>query len=70
MQEVGRMRVDLANMARMAATACLEVGTISRTDKILSDNNSHLFVVFRIEDKQTVRSILKNRSLNWVFFQR
>ncbi len=34
MQEVGRMRVDLANMARMAATACLEVGTISRTGKI------------------------------------
>jgi hypothetical protein len=35
MQEVGRMRVDLANMARMAATACLEVGTISRIFKLV-----------------------------------
>jgi hypothetical protein len=29
------MRVDLANMARMAATACLEVGTIPELERYL-----------------------------------
>jgi hypothetical protein len=37
--------------------------------KILLVNNSHLLVVFRIEDTQTVGSIKKVKFLNWVFFK-